>query len=123
MRHLNVDGRPDVQLELSTVLAQEVIKSQKITGLICRGVNENVEILLPRTYTRSLIPSSPEQIPVPETALSLPHLGRIAKNLMPFRKDIEVGLLISTSCIRAIKPKEIITGNEDDPYAKKTILG
>jgi hypothetical protein len=35
---LEVDG-PEVQLELSTVLSHEVIKCQKITGLVCRGMN------------------------------------------------------------------------------------
>ena len=42
---------------------------------------------------------------------------------MPYRDDIEVGLLIGTNCTRAIKPKEVIPGNDDDPYAKKTALG
>ena len=42
---------------------------------------------------------------------------------MPYRSDVAVGLLIGTSCIRAIKPREIITGNDDVPYAKRTILG
>ena len=42
---------------------------------------------------------------------------------MPYRENIEVGLLIGTNCIRAIKPIEVIPGKEDDPYAKKTALG
>ena len=36
---------------------------------------------------------------------------------------MEVGLLIGTNCTRAIKPREIIPNNEDDPYAKRTALG
>ena len=42
---------------------------------------------------------------------------------MPYREDVEVGLLIGTNCVRAIKPTEVIPGLEDDPYAKKTALG
>jgi hypothetical protein len=42
---------------------------------------------------------------------------------MPYRSDVEVGLLIGTSCIRAIKPREIIIGNDGDPCAKSIILG
>ncbi len=103
-------GGPEVQLELSTVLSKEVIKSQKITGLICRGVNETIEITMPRTYTRHQIPARPEQIPRPESARAWSHLEKIAEMLMPYRNDVEVGLLIGTSCIRAIKPREIITG-------------
>ena len=119
---LEVSG-PNVQLELSTVLVKEIIESQKITGLICRGVNETIEILMPRTYTRHHIPASSEQIPRPESAQAWPHLENIAEKLMPYRSDIEVGLLIGTSCIRVIKPREIIMGGNEDPYGKRTDLG
>ena len=36
---------------------------------------------------------------------------------------VEIGLLIGINCIRAIKPKEIISGGDDKPYAQRTILG
>ena len=42
---------------------------------------------------------------------------------MPYREDVEVGLLIGANCARAMKPTEVIPGLEDDPYAKKTALG
>ena len=50
---------------------------------------------------------------------------------MPYKEDIEVGILISTNCPRAIKPREVIPGLDDDPYgfqplcimAKKTSPG
>ncbi|XP_078371358.1 uncharacterized protein LOC144655010 [Oculina patagonica] len=42
---------------------------------------------------------------------------------MPYRDDIHVGLLIGVNCARAIKPREVIPGSDDDPYAKKTALG
>ena len=42
---------------------------------------------------------------------------------MPYREDIEVGLLIGTNCTRTIKPIEVVPGREGDPYAKKTALG
>ena len=46
-------------------------------------------------------------------------LVRIADQLMPYREDVEVGLLIGrANCARATPP-----GREDDPYAKKTALG
>lgn len=41
---------------------------------------------------------------------------------MPLNESLEVGLLISLNCPRAIKPLEVIPGKEDDPYAKKTAL-
>ena len=119
---LRVDG-PEVQLEISTVLAQEIIESRKITGLTVRGANETSEISLPGTYTRGLIPAKHGQIPRPESARKWSHLEKIAEFLMPLRSDVEVGLLIGTNCARAIKPREIIPAIDDDPYAKKTALG
>ena len=42
---------------------------------------------------------------------------------MPLNKDIEDRLPIGLNCSRAIKPVEVIRGEEDDSYAKKTALG
>ena len=67
LERLGING-PEIQLKLSTVLAQEAITSQKITGLVVRGVNESTEISLPRTYTRHFTPARRSQIPRPETA-------------------------------------------------------
>ena len=53
---LEIDG-PEVELELSTVLAQSKIKCRKITDLVVRRMKENVDIALPRTYTCDVIPA------------------------------------------------------------------
>ena len=119
---LGIEG-PEVHLRLSTVLAEEDITSQKISGLVVRGVNESTEIPLPRTYTRDIIPAKRSQIPRPETARKWSHLKRIAGDLMPYNDNLDVSLLIGINCARAIKPREIIPGNDDDPYAKRTALG
>ena len=47
----------------------------------------------------------------------------MASHLMPLDTEAEVGLLIGANCARAIKPHEVIPGNDDDPYAKRTALG
>ena len=52
-----------------------------------------------------------------------PCLKRVANQLMPYRHDIHVGLLLEVNCARVTRPGEIITGTDDDPYAKKTTLG
>ena len=119
---LGVDG-PEIHLELTTVLAQKTITSKKITGLSVRGINETIDIPLPRTYTRNVIPARSSQIPIPETARKWPNLKEISSHLMPLDNDIEVGLLIGANCAQAIKPHKVILGNDDNPYAKKTALG
>ena len=42
---------------------------------------------------------------------------------MPLDTEAEVDLLIGANCARAINPHEVIPGNDDDPYAKRTALG
>lgn len=122
LQRLEVNG-PEVELKLSTVLAEKVIKSRRIEGLVVRGYNENVEIALPKSYSRSSIPAKKSQIPRSESALNWPHLTKIAEKIMPLNENVEVGLLIGLNCSRAIKPLEVIPGKEDDPYAKRTALG
>lgn len=117
-----VDG-PDVQLELSTVLGQKTITSKRVAGLAVRGVSETSEIILPKMYTRDVIPARRSQIPRCNTALKWPHLEGITGHLMPLDTAAEIGLLIGANCPRAIKPHEVILGNDDDPYAKRTALG
>lgn len=114
---------PKVQVQLYTVLKSERITCKKIDGLVVKGYFENEEIVLPHAYTRSSIPADVNHIPRPETAKNWPHLEKIADQLMPFRDDVEVGLLIGTNCMKAVKPIDIIPGDGLDPYAKKTLLG
>ncbi|KAK3738623.1 hypothetical protein QZH41_009490, partial [Actinostola sp. cb2023] len=62
-------------------------------------------------------------IPKPKVAKHWDHLACIAEELMPYRKDVEVGMLIGTNCVRAVKPREVIPGKDDDPYGIRTELG
>ena len=117
---LGIEG-PEVHLKLSTVLAED-ITSQKINGLVVCGVNKSTEIPLSRTYSRDIIPAKWSQIPRPETARKWSHLKRIADHLMPYDDSLDVSLLIGINCARAIKPREIIPENDDDPYVKRTVL-
>ena len=122
LEHLGIDG-PKVELSLSTVLARELVESQRIDGLVVRGIKEKEAIPLPRTYTRDDIPPKRSQIPRPETAQKWNHLQKITDQLVPYLPGVEIGLLIGINCIRAIKPKEVIPGKDDEPYAQRTTLG
>ena len=122
LRKLGLQG-PEVQLSLSTMLGKERISVERITGLIVRRFDKRVEIELPKTYSRSSIPFRRDQIPEPEVANKWPHLRRIAEKLQPHQGEVDVGLLIGCNCPKAIKPREVILGKGDDPYAIKTLLG
>ena len=47
LRELGVNG-PEVELKLLTVLAEKIIKSRRIEGLVVHGCNQDVEIRLPK---------------------------------------------------------------------------
>ena len=122
LQKLAISG-PQVELKLSTVLGEDFIACQKINDLVVPGVNENQEVMLPKTYLRKEIPAKRGQIPRPETVKKWPHLKRIKEHLLPYQHDAYVGLLIGANCTKAIKPREVIPGADDDPYTVRTTLG
>ena len=105
------------------MLGEDFVACQKINDLVVRGVNENQEVMLPKTYSRKEIPAKRGQIPRPETVKEWLHLKRIEEHLLPYQHDAYVGLLIGANCTKAIKPREVIPGANDDPYAVQTMLG
>ena len=66
-KSLGVTG-PAVNLELGTMHALRNIDTQKVEGLIVSRFDGQVNIPLPKAYTRNLIPGLRGQIPRPETA-------------------------------------------------------
>ncbi|XP_078494962.1 uncharacterized protein LOC144749776 isoform X2 [Ciona intestinalis] len=74
-------------------------------------------------YSRPTIPFNASQVPRPEVAKQWPHLKTIAEELTPFKPNVEVGLLIGSNVPSAIRPRQIVCGNEDEPYAQKSLLG
>jgi len=120
---LGVQGH-QTQLLLSTMHGRDTaIPSEKVNGLLVQDFKCEVTIPLPNTFLAQTIPARREQIPKPETALNWSHMKKIADQLMPYRDDVKVGLLIGSNCTRAIVPREVIPGSHDDPYALRTDLG
>ena len=54
-------------------MAEKVIKSRRIKGVVVPGYNQDMEIPLPKTYSRTLM-ARECQIPRPESAPNWPHL-------------------------------------------------
>lgn len=105
------------------MLGEDLVTSQKINDLVVRGLIENQEVMLPKTYSRNEIPAKRGQIPRPETVKEWLHLKRIEEDLLPYQHDAYVGLLIGANCTKAIKPRDVIPGADDDPYTVRTTLG
>lgn len=116
-------NKENVSLRLSTMSTRStVIPCQKLTSLQVRGYNLKKRIPLPPLFTREFIPADRSHIPTAETALKWPHLEQLADKIPP-PLDCEVGLLIGYNCQQALLPREILSGEENHPYAQRTDLG
>ena len=113
----------NLKLILSTMLGSEEITVCRVDGLVVERIDQRVQVELPRTYSRDQIPSRRDQIPSPKVAAVWPHLQKIKDKIMPYQESLEIGLLIGCNCLKAIKPKEVILGKVEDPYAIRTLLG
>lgn len=123
LNHLDVSG-PETNLLLSTMHAtNELIKSRKVGGLIVQDFKQQITLHLPKAFSREIIPAKRSHIPRPESALQWPHLEKIAEQIAPYQKDVEIGILIGSDCPHAIIPREIIPGEDDSPYALRSNLG
>lgn len=119
---LKVDTYP-VRLKLTTMIGcNTVIMSERVSGLRVRGYCSSIHIDLPPAYTKDCIPADRTHIPTCETAKNWNHFSSIV-NEIPLLKDCEVGLLIGYNCSRAMAPRQVILGKEDEPYAVRTDLG
>ncbi|XP_056603346.1 uncharacterized protein LOC130420207 isoform X2 [Triplophysa dalaica] len=115
--------KESVKLKVSTITSKtKVVNSQRVQGLQVRGISSDTKIKLPTTYTRDYIPANRSHIPTRTTAKSWPHLEHLADEMSP-ELDCEVGLLIGYNCPQALLPRDVISGNENQPYAQKSVLG
>lgn len=99
-----------------------IVQSKRVSGLRVRGFTSHSLISLPPAYTRDFIPLECSHIPTSETTRRWNHLNGIAQEI-PMLLDCKVGLLIGYNCSRALAPRQVITGGNDEPYAIRTDLG
>ncbi len=112
-----------VKLKLTTMMGENaIVNSERVSGLRVRGYSSATHILLPPTYTKDYIPANLEHIPTCETAKHWSHLSPI-KDEVPPLLSCEIGLLIGYNCSRALAPRQVILGKDDEPYAVRTELG
>ena len=83
----------------------------------------DVHLDMPRAYVRQHIPADRDEIPRPEAANKWPHLQRVVKDIPPYMEDVEIGALIGLNCPRAVRPREVIHGKQNNPYAVRSLLG
>lgn len=98
------------------------VSCQKLTGLQVRGFYFNKAIPLPDTYSKEFIPANRGHIPTPNTAKAWPHLEHISDEIAPLQ-SCDVGLLIGYNCPQALVSRQVVAGEEHQPFALKTDLG
>ena len=121
-RELGVVGI-ETYFDLSTILGSERLTVNKVDGLVEQRLERHTEVDLPKSYIRETIPSRPDQIPRPDIVKNWPHLKRIQDRIPLYEENVDIGLLITCNCPRAIQPPEVIRGKSEEPYAVHTLLG
>ena len=120
---LGVTGH-QTNLTLSTIYkSNAIITSNRIENLEVLSYDRKNRIVLPAVFTRNRIPATRSQIPTPEVAQAWKHLSSIQHNITPYQVKAKVSLLIGNNVPSAIRPREIVAGGEDEPYAQRSILG
>ena len=119
---LQIQGQ-SVSLELKTVTGQSVVSSSVIDDLVIEPVQGGDSIVLPQCYSREVIPAERSCIPRRESVRMWRHLAPIADEIPLYYPAAEIGLLVGMNCPKAVKPRDVITGDDNDPWAVRTILG
>ena len=74
-------------------------------------------------FSREVVSANRSEIPKPEVAIEWEHLNSVANRLTPYHPDAEFSISIGNNCPKAIRPREIVAGGDDEPYALRTALG
>ena len=111
------------KFRLSIITTKEsLVDSQEVSGLQVRGYNSELKIPIPVAYMSTSIPVDEDHIPTTTTAKNWSHLRPIEDKMLDLL-DCNVGLLVGYDCSQALTPREVISGESNEPYAIKTDLG
>ena len=114
---------PEVDLQVNTIVGSNTIRTKKVTGIFIQDTETKyAPIKVPFAYSTEYIPASHEDIATPQVAKHWKHLSHIADKI-PHRPDIEIGLLIGRNVPAAFQPISVISGNEEEPWAKQYKFG
>lgn len=100
----------------------ELVRSERVSGLRIRGYTSTTLIDLPLAYSKDCIPVNRKYISTYDKARHWNHLIEIADEIPP-QLECEIGLLIGYNCSRALAPRQVILGGDNEPYAVRTDLG
>ena len=100
---LGVEGA-DTKLVVKTVNGPVLLDTKVLSGLIVSDISGSNSIQIRKAYTKDDIAAVEEDIPAPELVQRWTHLGCIQAQFPPRLPGAKVGLLIGTSCQKALEP-------------------
>ena len=122
LNNLEVDA-PEVDLQVNTIVGSNTMRTRKVTGIYIQDVEKAyAPIKVPFAYSREYIPASHEDIAIPDVASQWKHLSNIADKI-PHLPDVEIGLLIGRNVPAAFQPINVISGDEEEPWAEQYKFG
>ena len=83
---------------------------------------EKVKVHLLSTYTQEDLPVDNTETARTEKLKTWSNLDKL-KPVMIVDDSIKVSSLIGANCVHALEPRELISSQNGDPYAFKTLLG
>lgn len=78
-------------------------------------------IKLPTSYSREIISFNEDEVPTADKIKQWKHLQGILDKLSAFDPALSLGLIIGANCPKALEPHEVITSQEDGPYAVRSL--
>ena len=81
------------------------------------------KIKVPKLYTMTEIAADHTQIPDLTLVKQWPHLKDVAIEMEPVDWKVPIGILLGRNCLSAMKPRDCITGNSEEPYAVRMDVG
>ncbi|CAB4021227.1 Hypothetical predicted protein [Paramuricea clavata] len=115
---LGVEGQR-TKLQLGTMLGRNLVDSTIVEDLVVTDTKDLNPVEITRLYTRTEIPLTDRQIPIPGMVQRWQHLHEIAKLIPEFQPDLEIGLLIGSNCPAALEPLEVVPSRGEGPFAMR----
>ena len=97
---------------------RSLITCKRVSNLEILSFDRKTCIQLSPVFTREHIPASRSQIPKPEVARRWKHLEAVSRQMVLFHDSADVAILIGNKLSIAIRPREVIAANDDEPYAQ-----
>ena len=114
-KRFHLEG-PSTELLLATMQEQNArVKTSNISGL--EVLDYRREWCCEDAFSRE------GNVFKPEVAIEWEHLKNVADRLTPYHPDEEISISIGNNCPKAIRPRQIVAGGDDEPYALRTALG